>query len=273
MVIAARRLFRESVSPRREDLFWKTLRLSNHTWKTTYSNRLNDLNAIMINHWRQSGFSPSRILDIGASSGVTSLELWKAVRAAGWQPEVIATDVSLDARLLIFFPFFRVLVPDGDDSKPLQYDLFGCGVRAYLGPRTFPISSLAISIYWLIRALGIKCRTEKLRLITPRARYCERLHFVQDDLFDETSKAELGRFDVVRVANILNLGYFSKEKIAQGIRNIKGVLQPDNSFLVAVRTLPDGTNHGSIFRLTGGKFHSVASIGSGSEIAELIANS
>ena len=160
---------------------------------------------------------------------------------------MVATDIWIEARLIRALPFFRVLLLDNANGLPLQYELFGRAVRARLS-RDFAASA----------ATAILSRGT--------------ISFVEDDVFDAGSKAQLGRFDAIRAANILNLAYFSEAKLRAALDNLVGMLKGPGSFLILCRTHDDGSNHGAMFRLNeNGTLDAVLRVGDGSELEALVA--
>jgi hypothetical protein len=249
--------------------FWDSIRLPNGTWRSTTRGRFDDLNAHLIAAWRQSGFAPRRVLDIAASSGITSLEWLQAMEAAGFTPDMTATDIALDALLVQYLPFYQALILDTPQREPLQHDLFGLAVFPFLEPSgTLPLRLAAMALHRAVRRRS-PSSVKPVKLVSPEA--ARRIDFIEDDLFDAASKPRLGTFDVIRAANILNRDYFPDAKLAGALANIRGLLNGEGSFLVLARTLTDGTNHGTMFRLGAeGRFAAVMTIGRGSEIADLV---
>ena len=75
----------------------------------------------------------------------------------------------------------------------------------------------------------------------------------------------------MRAANILNRDYFPETKLAEALTIIRSLLNGEGSYLIVARTLTDGSNHGTMFRLgPDGRFAAVMTIGGGSEIADLV---
>lgn len=274
MAVSAIDFFLGDPSEAQEREFWSSLRLSNRTFKTTTEKRLGDLNAAAIGYWRETGFAPQSVLDVAASSGVTSIEWLQAMRAAGFAPQMVATDISLNAKIVRLLPFYSVLVRDNAKMEPMQHILFGLPLTPYFnyGIRSSLGAAVTYLLYRPLRALAAPITSEKpVQLVSPKVRAVGGITFVEDDLFDSTSKAGLGAFDVVRAANILNLGYFPEAVLRKALANLKAVLRGPGSFLIVVRSHADGSNHGGMYRLTAAHhFELVRSVGQGSEIGDLV---
>ncbi len=77
-----------------------------------------------------------------------------------------------------------------------------------------------------------------------------------------------GPFDLIRAANILNAGYFSRERLRQLVAALLLRLADQGLFYV-IRTA--GTvNHGTLWKRAAGKLTVVGRVGNGSEIADIV---
>ena len=85
-----------------------------------------------------------------------------------------------------------------------------------------------------------------------------------DDIFYDDPKYH-GRFHVIRAANILNRIYFSDDKLAVGVANLSRRLR-EGGILAVCRTKSDGSNHGSLFQLAGGRLAKIEQFGNGSDV-------
>jgi hypothetical protein len=97
----------------------------------------------------------------------------------------------------------------------------------------------------------------------------ERTHSVVVLEEDILSPADLGTFDAIRAANVLNLCYFSESEIRQMLKAIASRLVPGGLLLVA-RT-EEGINHATMFSLRDGRLTPVGALNRGSEIAHMVA--
>jgi len=265
--------FAHPPAPGDEAPFWHTLKLPNNVRKTTVEHRFARFDAAIGDCWRQTGFVPHRVLDVGVSSGVTTSEWLDAMSARGWSPEMVATDIWIEATLVRALPFFKVLLLDNADARPLQYALFERAVRARLSRNVAASAATvaATALYRLCRFFSVPMTVERrCRLVSPAVLSRGAISFVEDDVFDADSKVRLGRFDVIRAANILNLAYFPEEEIRAALDNLVGMLNGPGAFLILCRTRGDGSNHGTMFRLNEtGALDAVLKVGDGSELAAL----
>jgi hypothetical protein len=276
MAMTAAKLFglpRDRVSAADEAAFFASIRLANGTFKSTAEGRMADLDAALAEELARAACRRPDVLDIGISSGITTVELRDALRRAGLQPRLVGTDRLIEARLVTLGPGLRVLVdPDG---HVLQFDLCGLALRPWLRRLDY------LTFYWVIawglrrlfagRMVRARGQGGRLRLLTRRLDANDDIDVMQDDL-GQPNAAFAGRFDVVRAANVLNLAYFDRAALARHIATLVGYLRP-GGWLVLNRTHGDGRNHGTVFRRAPtGALTVVARVGRGSEIESIVAD-
>jgi len=259
-----------AISDSEEADFFAGIRLSNKTYKKTATGRLRDLDAIVIRLARGKGWHNPAVLDVGVSSGVTTLELQEAMVADGFEPKFIGTDIAINAWIVRIAPGIRVLVDSRD--RPLQYELFGIGLRAWNRRLDY------VTGYRLLTRLarhfvhtGSNLNRQAVKLISRRTNAARAvLEIVEGDL-SVPNQSFKKRFDIIRAANILNRGYFDPEKLLGMIGNLKDYARGPGSLIVVNRTHDDGINHGTVFETTpDGGLRAVERIGSGSEIEGLM---
>jgi hypothetical protein len=107
-----------------------------------------------------------------------------------------------------------------------------------------------------------------LKLLSPSIARSDRIKAIEDDILCDRRYSQF--FHVIRAANILNHCYFDPDTLEKMLANLRERLRP-GGLLVVCRTVPEGTNHGSVFRLgDDGRFLRVADLNDGSEIADLV---
>ncbi|MGH6679260.1 MAG: hypothetical protein ACREDL_10105 [Bradyrhizobium sp.] len=266
----------ETFTQKQEAAFFASIRLRNGTFKTTDHHRLDDLNVLVIGEWQKLDHKPRQIMDVGVSSGITSLEWAEALTRAGINADILATDLSMRGSLVRLLPGYEVLLDR--DGKVLQHILGNRPVRWSLdGPRDFfrstgfvvpALNALASALLLLTNG---RHRGKDMLLVNPRARNDARLRFAEDDILAANPEHLLGRFDAIRVANLLNHGYFDAAQLRRAVNNLRDRLVGAGSFLIVNRTHADGANHGTIFRLgEANKFEIVARMRDGSEIEDIV---
>ena len=87
-------------SPEQEKDFFDCLRLKNGVYKTTYPHRMDDFNARLANYLPAS--RPLRVLDVGISSGVSTLEWAETLEGSGIDYQMTGIDLTLRGLLLSF---------------------------------------------------------------------------------------------------------------------------------------------------------------------------
>jgi hypothetical protein len=259
----------EPIDPTAEARFFTYLRVRNGTYKTTCSGRLDDFNRLILASLLVAPLETIRAMDVGASSGVTSLEWAEQFEASGVPFRLLATDLTAITNLHRYKPWFHALVDD--QGRPLQYQICGRVFRGY--PSRGDVLRLTIVPIWLAKCLhllfenagyGIK---DSVPMVTSGLLRHPCIEVRTDDIFRDDADYH-GRFDVVRAANILNRNYFGEDKLKAGIGNLARRLRR-GGILAVCRTRPDGTNHGSLFRSTAGCLRKIEQLGDGSEVDDL----
>jgi hypothetical protein len=253
--------------------FFRSIRLSNGVFKTTDRRRMDDVNDLITRQWKAAASQPREILDVGASSAISTVEWVDSLTQAGFDVQAVATDLSLFSEIVTLSPRHQVLV-DGE-GYVLQHVLFGMAIRPWR--RRLDL----LTGYWLLSAAANALTRSKLRrraengerlmLVSRSARDHERISFVEDDIFELGREDFRGRFDAIRAANILNRGYFTDTLLARAVTVLKDRLAGPGSLLVIARTDDDGSNHATLFRLDGGgRFERLDAVGKGSEIEDIV---
>ena len=95
------------------------------------------------------------------------------------------------------------------------------------------------------------------------------IRLVENDIFTPTP-ALVGKFDFIRAANILSRGYFSSDKLALAIANIRSYCRGPGSLLLVLRS--SGSSHdGTLFEMgLEDEFLIRSRFGRGSEVESLI---
>jgi hypothetical protein len=260
----------ETLTRANEAEFFAGIRLANMTFKTTAPGRMRELDAIIVRLARDRGWHRPAVLDVGVSSGVTTLDLLEAMTSSGLDPTIIATDMTVKAAILAIAPGIRVLVDVA--GRPLQYDFFGLGIRAWNRRLDYLTGYyLLTKVAELLVLRFQKSHLKDVKLISRRICSAKSVaDIVEDDLIVRNPTFE-NRFDIIRAANILNLSYFDVVKLRLMIENLKAYARAPGALFVISRTHQDGANHGTIFQISSDNvLHIVERIGNGSEIEAII---
>ena len=281
MILNARSFFTagDTLTQKQEADFFASIRLRNGTFKTTDHHRLDDLNMLVIREWQKLDRKPREIMDVGASSGISSLEWADALACAGIDAKIVATDLCMHASLVPLLPGYEVLLDrDGKviqhilGNRPVRWSLDG--PRDFFGGTGFLVAALNVFASTLLLLTNRKRRGTDVLLVNPDARDSVRLSFADDDVLAPNPEHLRGRFNAIRVANLLNRGYFDETQLRRAVDNLKDRLIGAGSYLIVNRTHADGSNNGTIFRLSEtNKFEIVARMRDGSEIEDIVLSS
>lgn len=266
----------EDVTPGDEARFFGRLKVGNDTFKRTEWGRLARIDAWLIRHLQLAQSDPRSGLDIGISSGVTTLELADALRDAGLSIHLTGTDRSFQARLLDAAPFCRVLAePEG---HILQYDIAGRAIQPWLRKLDY-VDGMVLVRGLLHLMLDRRARTKLRRgegravaLVSPRLSGSGAVALVESDVTVRDERL-VGRFDLIRAANVLNRHYFDEESLQCAVANVRSYLSGPGSWLLVVRTRGNEEHNGSLMRLgADGRLAVVGRYGAGSEVEGMFAS-
>jgi hypothetical protein len=269
-----------------EARFFSSIRMPNGTFKSTNAHRLDDLNVQTLAALARDQATLNDILDVAASSGVSSVEWADALAAAGFKPRASLSDLSITAYLITYSPSFRVLVDRR--GSPLQFEILGIPVAAR--PTKFDVATgrailtVLSQILHRTRSRGLDLakldkgvpadadvQVQRVTMLSRRALARADIQYFDDDICAPNAPGLKGRFDAIRAANILQYGYFDEDTLRMTVTNLKERLRGPGSWLIICRTHPDGTNNGTVFRLEqDGRFAVKARVGTGSEIEQIV---
>jgi SAM-dependent methyltransferase len=275
--------------------FFGNIRLSNGTYKFTYGNRLDDFNALL---WRWIPFTDElEVMDVGASSGASALAWSESLTARGIAHRMTVGDIHINCTLVSLCKHLRVLVDD--TGHPLQFDVLGTAMANPPSRRKWWWAIPFLAILGLIaklasrhlaRGTGPKTKRSFLTrfaslqpvvLMSPRLIDAAQVRIVEDDI--TRNQSLLGRFDVVRVANLLNRDYFDDATLQNIIRNLRRRLRPGGLLAVCtthsdIRSIhgrfvdvPSAQNHGTLFILRDDDcMEAIDRIGNGSSVESVV---
>jgi hypothetical protein len=245
--------------------FFSRVRLPSGVFKATEPHRLDDLNRLVEPLLPDA--RPLELMDVAASTGITSLEWSEQLAAAEIEHRLLCGDSHVEGTWLRLPGLGDVLL-DQDRREILFLELFGRTVDPSGGTRKSALALPALrAIVWV--GLQLRFPVRRVDLVDPAVRSSSAVSVIQDDIF--LHRPELnGRFHVLRAANILNRAYFDDEQLRTGVASLRERLRP-GGLLILCRTHDDGTNHGSILQAMDEGWIVVARIGHGSEIEDLIA--
>ncbi len=231
-----------------------TIKIGN-TFKSTKQNRHNRSDKLLCNYINES----SVILDIGASTGITSLD-------------VISTLNNLFAKYYITDYNIKVYY----NKDKYYYYLFDINYKCIL------IFNKTCVIYpnefrllkWFfknkIQSFIEKNDLKEALLIDPKVIDVVKSNSkIEVESFSVFDKWEKQKPNIVKVANLLNLAYFTNTEIVNAIKNIK-VLMVDNGYLLIVENRDQ--EQGALFIKSKDQFLLVDKIGPDIDIMNLVLN-
>jgi hypothetical protein len=234
---------------------------SNETSKQTYAGRFQDLDQIARSIVEEHKLDT--IHDIGVSSGVTSLELYRTLATIG-----IPLRFHISDKYAVYGTTGRCPVRIIDAQGSVR-ELYICGVLAKRDDSVsnkFPVTRF---LHWLLadRPFGGPVRWFVLF-------DHEVLEHIQKGLirridYDVFTTRMPDMFSFVRCMNLLNLGYFPRESIETALQNVIESLK-EGGVLQIGRTLPSGTNHATFYNKRGTRLELLQEVGSGTELREVI---
>ncbi len=242
-----------------EDRFLTQLQLRNGVYKMTERHRFDDTLDATVSHANRIG--AHRVLDVACSSGISTLELATALGTR----EVHGTDLTIEATYLERDGLGWLV--DADD-RVLQVDHPQWAMTWSPGKRELATHPGRVAHSLLLRALrrGLRsfARTQVSLISSEVAAASVEIH--EEDAFEPTVK---GPFELVRVANFMNIFYFSRRELL-ALRDAVVSRLADGGVLFVVRTHHDRSNHGSYFERRGSRMVELDRVGAGSEVRELI---
>jgi hypothetical protein len=281
-------VFRGNAAGEQQDLlereFFGRVVLPNGTVKSTNANRMNDLNSAALPYVQRFSERPVQIMDVGISSGVSTVEWYEQLSDAGVVCELVATDLTVYASLLTLGSSFGALIDRhrnilhldilGRGAPPSAkgvQGIFAAAVRlAFRAAMTVDRSLAPLRGQTQESAKGMLLKCEPVSLLTRKMTKQNSLRVIEDDLAAGDKPEFVQAFHVVRAANILNRAYFADATLLQMLSKLTNRLKP-NGVLIVCRTNDEGINNGTIFRLVeAGRFQVLNRIGSGSEIEDLL---
>lgn len=288
-------LMREGV---RDNALYDTLvarvRLPNGTWKQTASGRLRAVDAALLSALEKTHSNSPKlsVLDLGASTGVTSVELYEAL-ARCWSVEYAASDLYRDA--------FAVGPPGG--RWTLVLSAAGDVLQHVLGPFVLPGQLDESAVYPVNRALkqwserrlvpaarralaadaGASERSyfegaeveglvvKRLPLVTGRclelARQSPGFRFVVHDVTRPLNV----QATVVRAMNLITPDYFSPAMAGRAIGNALRAVEPAGYLVLGQsRGLGCDALRATVFRVAGRRAEVAARVGEGYELEETV---
>jgi hypothetical protein len=241
------------------DRVYRAFFTANATSKQTSAGRFGDLDRLAGSIIRAHKLEV--IHDVGVSSGVTSLDLYRTLATTGTALTFHISDKYAVYRCAGRCPA-RII-----DAQGSVTELYVCGV---LGKRDvsnkFPITRF---LHWLLADRPIRGDVRTFVLFDHEVIEHLEKGLIRRIDYDVFTTRMPGAFFFVRCMNLLNLSYFPAESIEIALRNLIESLQ-EGGVLQIGRTHPDGTSHAAFYQKHGTRLEMLQQVGSGTEVRDLI---
>lgn len=218
---------------------------------------MDDLNAFAFPYIQALTGRPLNVLDVAISSGISTQEWYDQLSTERVEVKIVGSDLYVD---VLHLPGKTIDILFDKELNVIHLGLWGSGVH----PRVLKIlRSSGLNV--LIRAFmksGVS--VQPLSLVSKAVR---NVSVIEEDL-ENSDTWDVERFHVIRAANILNLVYFSEDRLRKMIGLLTQRLRA-GGLLIVCRTHHDGTNHASVFRFDGDVLTVLGRLGNGSEIEHL----
>jgi hypothetical protein len=241
--------------------FYTDIYVPEKTSKKTKQNRFPDLDFHTINILKEQ--KKCIVHDIAVSSAISSYELYNLMNKENINCEFYISDKY--AEIFIKKGFITKVF---SSDKQLIFGYFACFFACDKNI-FFPLTVL---LFKLLSKNKIKGNYDfKLLLFHPEMLKKIRNEEITNISYDIFETEIIEKFTFVRAMNILNLGYFNKDKIVSGLKNIIKSMK-NNAVLLVGRTNAENINNASFFKNENGKLIHVKDINAGSEIKNVIEN-
>jgi hypothetical protein len=209
------------------------------------------------------------LLDVGASDGITTLETVELLRdrlGGDVQATLLDQYTSFVRIRRTFLREYRTR-----DGSPIMLRLGPLALR--LNDST-AVQSLARRFYRActrFRHDSSHCQT--VSLVNPLVASDPAIEVVEGDLLVPQPQL-VGRFELVRAANVLSALAFTRDEISRAIAHLHNYLR-DGGLLLVTRNPHEAdpqTERGSLWRKAGERLERLEDFGGGSEIAEIVSN-
>lgn len=239
------------------------------TWKRTNSGRLPLTESVLCSHI-PSIAGEIHVLDLGASDGITTIELTSALRKSfGDRVRVHLADLNISLLRFRKGPVFEYRTTHG---TPVMTRIGRVGLRLSARRQQEGVSDPIAKLYLSFDRFRRSMRLDKaISVVHPLVQREAAITVIELDCL--ASDKELSeRFDAIRASNILNIDYFSAEQLRSAVGNMHGYLREGGCLLVSRNEDRAGKEieNGSVWRKVGSRFTHLTDFGAGSEIKAIV---
>ena len=251
-------VLRKKISKKRIEKIFTLLRVDS-TFKTTYENRMFDINKKLKTYLNKFFSKKVMICDFGISSGQSTFELFNNLGKSKIK-KIYGFDKQIYIRIYKFNKFIFLFSLD-KNLLMVEYDKYCLRYRYFLIFKNFDKI-----IFYLFGLMRKKFKTSKVLVKDFKKKNI--FKFIEQDIFN-VKKKYYNLFDIVRVSNLLNYTYFSEIELNKAIFNINKISK-ENAIILISKTKENKKNVGSFFIKKNGKLKFLEDYNGGSEIKELV---
>jgi hypothetical protein len=230
--------------------------------KETAAGRFRDLDEMLIDLTRQ--VSNPVVHDVGVSNGVTSLDLLEGFHARDRWPTIYISDKFARCLYVQRGPVTRV------------YDSYGTLIQGRVGilladPQAswrFGVSRLLFVLLARTKPRRSDSKAVEIFLYSRSVRDALEARAMTHLEYDVFSSYVDIKFDVVRCMNTITRKYFTRDRIGDALSNLGRSLKSSGLLLVG-RTLPNGHNDATFFRLVDDRFVVERVVNQGADVHEI----
>lgn len=241
-------------------------------WKRTGPRRLPQTEQMLLKHLSLVHRDNVTLLDLGASDGITTLELLHAFRGAGYgEVSAYATDLNIWLYRFCLGPFIEYRAGNGE---PIMARIGPIGLRLAKNRHDIEGSDVFSTRYLRSKRFRDAMRMDtRIALINPLVRREPSITVSELNCL-ERNDMFVNKFTAARASNVLNLGYFEPAQITTAIAHLHAYLHQDGCLVVSRNfDTPAGeVENGSVWLKRDNRFERVADFGSGSEVKGIVDN-
>ena len=255
------------------------LRMRNGLFKGTHERRLDDTTALLLPWAKALPFRPLTVLDVGCSTGISTLELHNALLAHGLDCRTTGMDLEFELRSAPCSEGVNILYDL--QGRPLQVDIGNWAMSWKMPPGKKDIvchPRKVLRALWTLYTLkrtrdqhsesmgrGNEVRT--VPLIDRRALGIPGLKFAQGDILRPNDKET---YCIIRAVNVLNRTVLDRKTLDSMLEGLKQRLC-DGGLLLLGRACPSGSgNDAALYQKQGNRYNRMGSINGGSELDDSI---
>lgn len=241
------------------------------TWKQTNRGRLRAAEQKICEYLSPRTGTPTTILDLGASEGLTTLELTAALRRKIDDPiRVLLADLNL---WLLRYRRGPICEYRATNGEPIMVKLGPVGLRLARrrheqAQQPDPFVALYLSLDGFRRAMR---PDGKIHLVHPMVERDPAISVIELDCLARNDTL-FESLDAVRASNVLNPGYFTLPQMNNAVANVHSWIVEGGCLVVSrnVGAASGDVENGSVWRKSGSRFKRIADFGSGSEIGGVV---